>query len=204
MHKNPSLNTHDHSRNSGRYRRRKEIFMHSLLMTSILLLAILFPLNCLSAQDSDSTLLVHVDVEKPMQWSVEQLKGKFANQVQEVKARGMPDRLGKTALGIPLLPVIQTAGPQKNVPTPTKQVRAPRQVSYDLPKGQQLTGLIVSAIAVSPDGKQFVYSTPQGLYRYSEDGSPAKHIAGTEGFTEQPFFSLMANGSGISLSPTKK
>jgi eukaryotic-like serine/threonine-protein kinase len=60
---------------------------------------------------------------------------------------------------------------------------------YELPEGQQFSGLIVSAIAVSPDGKQFVYSTPQGLYLHSVDELSAKLIAGTEGYTEQPFFS---------------
>ncbi|MBP1611037.1 MAG: serine/threonine protein kinase [Acidobacteria bacterium] len=63
----------------------------------------------------------------------------------------------------------------------------PRQVmrfEYELPEGQQLNGL-----AVSPDGKQFVYGTANGLYIRSVDELTAKLIAGTEGSTQQPFFS---------------
>ena len=64
----------------------------------------------------------------------------------------------------------------------------PRQVirfDYELPEGQQING----DLAISPDGKQFVYSTSKGLYLRSVDESTAKLIAGTEGAAEQPFFS---------------
>jgi serine/threonine-protein kinase len=45
-------------------------------------------------------------------------------------------------------------------------------------------------LAVSSDGKQFVYSTSKGLYLRSVDELTAKLIAGTEGEdTQQPFFS---------------
>jgi serine/threonine-protein kinase len=66
----------------------------------------------------------------------------------------------------------------------------PRQVmrfDYDLPEGHQLTGS--QSLAVSPDGKQFVYSTTNGLYLRSVDELTARLIAGTEGITAQPFFS---------------
>jgi serine/threonine protein kinase len=60
----------------------------------------------------------------------------------------------------------------------------PRQVIrlyHDLPSGQQLykpNG--APALAVSPDGRQFVYSTSGGLYLRSVDELNAKLIAGTE------------------------
>jgi serine/threonine protein kinase len=63
----------------------------------------------------------------------------------------------------------------------------PRQVmrfEYDLPEGQQLTGL-----DLSPDGKQFVYSTTKGIYVRSVNELIAKLIAGTEGPASQPFYS---------------
>jgi serine/threonine protein kinase len=63
----------------------------------------------------------------------------------------------------------------------------PRQVmrfEYDLPEGQQLTGL-----DLSPDGKQFVYSTAKGIYVRSVNELTAKLIAGTEGPASQPFYS---------------
>jgi eukaryotic-like serine/threonine-protein kinase len=65
----------------------------------------------------------------------------------------------------------------------------PRQVmrfDYELPEGQQLGG---PGLAVSPDGKQFVYSTTKGLYMRSGEELTAKLIAGTEEVTQQPFFS---------------
>jgi hypothetical protein len=45
----------------------------------------------------------------------------------------------------------------------------PRQAicfDYEIPKDQRssIADLIYPALAVSPDGKQFVYSTPKGLY----------------------------------------
>jgi serine/threonine protein kinase len=63
----------------------------------------------------------------------------------------------------------------------------PRQVmrfEYDLPEDQQLSGL-----AVSPDGKQFLYSTPKGLYVRSLGQLAAQLISGTEGNNADPFYS---------------
>jgi serine/threonine-protein kinase len=68
----------------------------------------------------------------------------------------------------------------------------PRQVirfDYELPEGQQFTNTPNSVLAISPDGKQFVYSTPQGLYLRSVDDLTAKLIPGTEGNPELPLFS---------------
>jgi serine/threonine protein kinase len=69
----------------------------------------------------------------------------------------------------------------------------PRQVIrlyHDLSSGQQLSKPNgAPALAVSPDGKQFVYATPDGLYLRSVDELNAKLIAGTEGIPLMPFFS---------------
>jgi eukaryotic-like serine/threonine-protein kinase len=68
----------------------------------------------------------------------------------------------------------------------------PRQVmrfEYELPEGQQFSDLTYAALAVSPDGKQFVYSTTKGLYLRSVDELIAKFIPGTEENTKQPLFS---------------
>ncbi len=68
----------------------------------------------------------------------------------------------------------------------------PREVmrfDYSLPEGRQFSDLGYPAIAVSPDGKRIVYSTPEGLYLRSENELTAKLIAGTEGGTTNPFFS---------------
>jgi serine/threonine-protein kinase len=66
----------------------------------------------------------------------------------------------------------------------------PRQVmrfDCELPGDQQFSGAF--PIAVSPDGRKFVYSTSKGLYLRSIDELTAKPIAGTEGYALQAFFS---------------
>ena len=68
----------------------------------------------------------------------------------------------------------------------------PRQVMrfyYELPEGQQFSDLIYAALAVSFDGKQFVYSTTKGLYLRSVNELAAKIIPGTEENVQQPLFS---------------
>jgi serine/threonine-protein kinase len=68
----------------------------------------------------------------------------------------------------------------------------PRQVMrfyYDLPESPQFDDIYTAALAVSPDGKQLVYSTSKGLYMRSVDELNAKLISGTEGSTSNPFFS---------------
>ncbi len=68
----------------------------------------------------------------------------------------------------------------------------PRQVmrfTYDLPEGRQFSDLTYPALAISPDGKQIVYTTEQGLYLRSVDELTDKLIVGSEGSTSQPFFS---------------
>jgi serine/threonine protein kinase/Tol biopolymer transport system component len=68
----------------------------------------------------------------------------------------------------------------------------PRQTmrfQYELPEGQQFGTLDLPAMAVSPDGKQFVYSTTNGLYLRSVNELTVRLIAGTEENTQQPFFS---------------
>jgi serine/threonine protein kinase len=70
----------------------------------------------------------------------------------------------------------------------------PHQVilfEYDLAEGQQFSAFNMpgSPLAVSPNGKQFAYSTRKGLYLRSMDELTAKLISGTEESTQQPFFS---------------
>jgi serine/threonine protein kinase len=60
---------------------------------------------------------------------------------------------------------------------------------YHLPEDQQFSDLGWRVLAVSPDGKQLAYSTPNGLYLRSVNELTAKLIPGTEGDTHQPFFS---------------
>ena len=62
---------------------------------------------------------------------------------------------------------------------------------YELPKGQQFNDVAAAPVlAVSPDGKQFVYSTSEGLYLRSIGELDAKLIAGTTNEKiQQPIFS---------------
>jgi serine/threonine protein kinase len=60
---------------------------------------------------------------------------------------------------------------------------------YYLPEGQQLASIDLPNLAVSPDGRQFAYGTPDGLYLRSVNEMKAKLISGTEGSSVNPFFS---------------
>jgi serine/threonine protein kinase len=60
---------------------------------------------------------------------------------------------------------------------------------YELPMDGQFSALDYPALAISPDGKQFVYSTAEGLFLRSVDEFTTKLIAGTQASTSQPFFS---------------
>jgi serine/threonine protein kinase len=68
----------------------------------------------------------------------------------------------------------------------------PRQVtrfSYEVPTDQQLFGdSNERALAISPDGRQFVYTTSAGLYSRSMDVLDSRLIPGTAG-AQNPFFS---------------
>ena len=68
---------------------------------------------------------------------------------------------------------------------------APRPVSrfdYDLPDGHQLRRLQRGVVALSPDGRQFVYNTAAGLFVRSMDELDARLIPGTEANLTNPFF----------------
>jgi serine/threonine protein kinase/Tol biopolymer transport system component len=76
-------------------------------------------------------------------------------------------------------------------PTPPPEPKQIVSFEYDLPEGQQFTrnigGAVGEAIAISPDGSQFVYSTPEGLFLRSMKELSARPLARIEG--RHPFFS---------------
>jgi Tol biopolymer transport system component len=74
-------------------------------------------------------------------------------------------------------------------PTPSPEPRQVVRFEYELPEGQQFADFGDPVLAVSPDGKQLVYSTLKGLYLRSINEFTAKLIAGTEGNPHLPFFS---------------
>ena len=68
----------------------------------------------------------------------------------------------------------------------------PRQVmrsEYTLPEGQQFGNVGGQALAVSPDGRQFIYVTTKGLCSRSLNEFDAKLIPGTDTNPSNPFFS---------------
>ena len=67
-----------------------------------------------------------------------------------------------------------------------------REVSrfaYELPASHQLRATFRAVLAVSPDGRQFVYNTTQGLYLRSMDALEARLLPGTEESLANPVFS---------------
>jgi eukaryotic-like serine/threonine-protein kinase len=77
-------------------------------------------------------------------------------------------------------------------PTPPLESRLVARFDYELPKDHEIGGLNLTQpmLAVSPDGSQFVYCTPGGIYlRSMNEMAEAKLIPGTEGNPRQPFFS---------------
>jgi Tol biopolymer transport system component len=63
--------------------------------------------------------------------------------------------------------------------------------SCELPREHMLDSLNLTEpmLAVSPDGKKFVYCTPKGIFLRTLDDLEAKLIPGTGEYPEQPFFS---------------
>jgi len=99
----------------------------------------------------------------------------------------------KLRLGLPWIAAIAIFGAIIGGVAIWKFKRAePQQVmrfDYELPQGQEFGGLDYLDLAVSPDGKQFVYATLKGLYLRSLNDLTARLISGTEGYTSHPFFS---------------
>ena len=68
----------------------------------------------------------------------------------------------------------------------------PRPISrfdYDLPEGIGFTNTVRQVVAISPDGRQFVYRGTGGLYLRAMDGLEAQMIAGTGDNLANPVFS---------------
>jgi len=96
------------------------------------------------------------------------------------------------AAAIVLTAIIAGVAVWKYKPTEPKQTV---RFDYELPEEQRFADLIFSMVAVSADGKQFVYSTLGGLYLRSVDELEAKLIIGSDTKPANPFFS--ADGKWI-------
>ena len=67
--------------------------------------------------------------------------------------------------------------------------RAITRFPYDLPPNHVLRATTRGVLAVSPDGRRFVYNTAEGLYLRSMDALEARLLPGTEEVLESPVFS---------------
>jgi len=72
---------------------------------------------------------------------------------------------------------------------PAAEPRAVNRFTYELPSAQSLRNGASSVMAVSPDGRSFVYNTSDGLYLRRMDELEARLIPGTEEGLRHPFFS---------------
>ena len=88
--------------------------------------------------------------------------------------------------------------------TPTPEPGQVSRFSYDMPKDQQMRDLDECAIAVSPNGKDFVYSTDAGLYVRSMEEMDARLLPGTAGIRQRPFFSPDGKWIGFFSSTDNK
>jgi len=89
-------------------------------------------------------------------------------------------------------------------PTPPQEPRQVMRFTYELPEGQQFGDLSSSALAVSPDGSKFVYSTDAGLYLRSVNETDSRLLPGTGGNFQQPFFSPDSKWIGFFSSADNK
>jgi serine/threonine protein kinase len=95
---------------------------------------------------------------------------------------GLPWVAVITALGI----IIAVATVWRLKPPESKRVT---KFDFELPAGQQLGSLNERAFDISPDGRQIVYKTEDGLYLRSLDEMKPRLIPGTEDNPQKPFFS---------------
>jgi eukaryotic-like serine/threonine-protein kinase len=72
---------------------------------------------------------------------------------------------------------------------PTMAPPTVTRFDYDLPAGQQFRTTGRPVVALSPDGRHFVYNATGGLYLRSMNALETRLIPGTEGVLTNPFFS---------------
>jgi len=84
--------------------------MRAHLRYWVLIAVILLSWHLVFAQSP--ALAIRGDVQKPAQWTIEELKSQFAGQAQAVKFVGGMDKSEKTGTGVPLLSLIQAAEPK--------------------------------------------------------------------------------------------
>ena len=77
----------------------------------MILLAITFTGHCIFAQETGS-LVVRGAVLKPGQWSPQDVKQRFADQIQSIKFSAGKDKEQHVGMGIPFISLLQEASPK--------------------------------------------------------------------------------------------
>jgi serine/threonine-protein kinase len=127
---------------------------------------------------------VRVDVEKVLS----DPQGAFAPETHAaVPARSMAARAGVSAglvaAGVAVAGIVGWSLWPEPPPAPVNRW------SYAVPESQTLRNTGRTVMALSPDGRRFVYNTADGLYVRSTDQLEARRIPGTEENLTNPFFS---------------
>jgi serine/threonine protein kinase/Tol biopolymer transport system component len=116
-------------------------------------------------------------------------QGVFAQPVPAAKSLSRSRSFSWIAAAVVLTAIVAGVAVWKLKPSESRQVI---RLDHELPPDQQFgkaRGLVLPVLAISPDGRQFVYSTNKGLYLRSINELTARHVAGTDGDAQQPFFS---------------
>jgi Tol biopolymer transport system component len=122
--------------------------------------------------------------------------GVFAQPVMAVEGRiSLRTMLPWIAGAVALAAIVVGVAVWYLKPTPLPEPRPVVRFDYELPEGHQFSQLLYPVFAVSPDGRRFVYSAPEGLYLRNLDELDARLIPKTEGSPSNPFFS--ADGKWI-------
>ena len=112
------------------------------------------------------------------------MAGAFESTVADAGGCGCPTAVTALAATGPRPPRGRARGPRRRThgvgPADRAEPRAVTRIAYDLPPSHQLRVTSRQVLAVSPDGRRFVYNTADGLYLRSLDAFEPRLLAGTE------------------------
>ena len=120
------------------------------------------------------------------------MAGAFESTVAAPAVAGVPPRLRLWQQPVPVLIAVVLAALAAGLSVwglRPSEPRAVTRIAYDLPPSHQLRVTSRRVLAVSPDGRRFVYNTADGLYLRSLDAFEPRLLAGTEDTLGLPFFS---------------
>ena len=120
------------------------------------------------------------------------MAGAFESSVTTPAVATVPPTLRLWQRPVPVLLAVVLAAVAAGLGVRGLQPAEPRAVtrfSYDLLPSHQLRATSRPVLAVSPDGRHFVYNTTDGLYLRSMDTFEARLLSGTEDNLRTPFFS---------------